>query len=207
MAYSKFSLKTVKETFGITLIEDQSLFDLSQIPSVTISPYLELTLAEGTSMALAINTEKSRSEWIIAPILTEVRKQVHAQISLFSGRSFTVDRKRGLYGQCDYLLSLSPEQLYIAAPAIAVVEAKKEDIVAGLGQCIATMYAAWLFNERENRPLPWIYGAVTTGTTWKFLKLRDRMVYIDQDEYYFKEIQTILGIFQVILTTIDHPQE
>jgi len=51
------------------------------------------------------------------------------------------------------------EQLYLSAPAIAIVEAKKEDIIGGLGQCIATLYAASIFNQRENNPIPCIYGA------------------------------------------------
>ena len=84
-------------------------------------------------------------------------------ISLFSGIDFTVDRERGLSGFCDYILSQSAEQLYLDVPVMAVVEAKNEDIISGLGQCIAEMYAAKLYNEKENRLLPCIYGAVTTG--------------------------------------------
>jgi hypothetical protein len=74
------------------------------------------------------------------------------------------------------------------------VEAKNENIKAGLGQCIATMLAADLFNQQENTPEEVIYGAVTTGTDWKFLKLVGSKVYIDQSDYYIKEIDKILGI-------------
>ncbi|GCL35647.1 MAG: hypothetical protein ACKO9I_12000 [Sphaerospermopsis kisseleviana] len=51
----------------------------------------------------------------------------------------------------------------INAPVILVVEAKNENIKGGLGQCIAEMYAAKLFNEREENEITEIYGVVTTG--------------------------------------------
>lgn len=201
MAYSKFSLKAVKEQLGIKVIEDTQLFNPEEVSKVPVSDYLQTTLAEFAPLALSINTEKSRSEWIIAPVLAEVRKHYQNRISLFSGTTFTVDEARGLDGQCDYILSLNPEQLYIAAPIMAIVEAKKEDIVGGVGQCISTMYAAHLFNEREQLSLPWIYGAITTGTTWKFLKLHGQTAYLDRDEYYLKEIEMLLGIFNTIVLT------
>ena len=199
MAYSKFSLKTVKEHLGLRVIEDTRLFEAAQISPIPVSAYLQMTLAEFAPLALSINTEKARSEWIIAPVLAEVRKHAQNRISLFSGTTFTVDEPRGLDGQCDYMLSLNPEQLYIAAPLMAIVEAKKEDIVGGVGQCLATMYAAHLFNERESQTLPWIYGAITTGTTWKFLKLHGQTAYLDRDEYYLNEIETLLGIFHSMI--------
>ena len=62
---------------------------------------------------------------------------------------------------------------------IAVVAAKNEKIMAGMGQCIAEMVAMSIFNEREGRPLPRVYGAVTTGHGWKFLKLEGDTVSID----------------------------
>jgi hypothetical protein len=40
------------------------------------------------------------------------------------GKDFTVDASVGLNGVCDFLISRSPEQLEIEAPAIVLVEAK-----------------------------------------------------------------------------------
>ena len=91
-------------------------------------------------------------------------------------------------------MSLSPERLFISAPVIALVEAKKEDIKAGLGQCGAEMFAAQLFNEQEGNNIPTIYGAVTSGTVWRFLKLESNIVYIDPREYYLRDVGKILGI-------------
>lgn len=194
MAYSQFSLKDIKEKLNIQVIENQRLFDSQRVQKVAISDHLKVTLAESAPLALAINTEKSRSEWIIAPILAELRKQLNNQISLFSGSAFNVDASKGLEGQCDYIVSLNPEQFYITAPVLTIIEAKKENIVGGLGQCIAALYAAQIFNQREGNSVEVIYGAVTSGTVWKFIKLVQQQAYIDLDEYYLKEIEFLMGI-------------
>jgi len=197
MAYSKFSLKEVKSKLNIQVIEDKHLF--TNIAPFAISDYLQTTLKEFAPLALSINTEKSRSEWIIAPIMAELRRILDNKISLFSGSTFTVDVDADLDGQCDYIISLNPEQFYITAPIVTIVEAKKENIIQGFGQCIATMYAATIFNERENNQLPYVYGVVTTGTTWKFIKLSENKAYIDVDEYYLKEIEQLIGLFLSII--------
>jgi len=101
---------------------------------------------------------------IIAPILISVRKHLNGQISLFSGIDFTVDGQKGLNGTCDFIISRSPKLLILTAPVVTIVEAKKENINAGLGQCVAEMVAAKLFNEREGNNIQTIYGTVTTGT-------------------------------------------
>lgn len=56
------------------------------------------------------------------------------------------------------------------------------------------MIAARLFNQREGQPAEPIYGVVTTGTDWKFLKLVGQTVFIDITDYYIKEVAKILGI-------------
>jgi len=193
MAYSDFTLKKVKADLNLNIIEQTSIF--SEIPGIVISDALSTILARNVPLALSINTEKARSELIIINILVEVKEQLSEHISLFSGIDFTVDQERGLNGYCDYILSQSPEQLYLEIPVVTIVEAKNENIISGLGQCIAEMYAAKLYNDREETPLPCIYGAVTTGDEWKFLKLLEDTVYIDKPSYYLSDLSKIMGIF------------
>ncbi len=145
-------------------------------------------------LAVAINTEKARSEMIIAPILLEIRRKVNYNISLFSGVDFNVDFSQGLNGFCDFLISRSKEQLFIQAPVLTIVETKNENLKSGLGQCVAEMVAAQLFNQQEGNKISTIYGAVTIGTIWQFLKLHGALVSIDLREYYIRDIQKILGI-------------
>lgn len=205
MAYSDFSLAKVKSSFSLTLDESYSLFaDTKPIPP---SETLRALLSDYIPLATSISTEKARSEFLIAPILAEVRRLLNNRISLFSGNEFNVDPQNGLLGFCDYIISSSPEQLFITAPAIVIFEAKKEDIIGGLGQCVAAMVAAQYFNRNQGYEVERVYGSVTTGTNWKFLFLEETTVYIDRIEYYIKEVDKILGIllqpFQPILNIVE----
>ncbi|MBE9065452.1 hypothetical protein IQ260_02160 [Leptolyngbya cf. ectocarpi LEGE 11479] len=192
MAYSDFTLRKVKDTFSLKLVETGSF--LTGFAPVQPSDYLQQTLARNLAMAIAVGTEKARSELLISPILVEVRERLQRRVSLFSGTDFTVDASVGLNGICDFLLSQSQEQLLIEAPAVMIVEAKKEDLNPGLGQCIAELVAAQRFNQAHDRPIPAIYGAVTTGSLWRFLKLSGQTVEIDLADYAVPPVETVLGI-------------
>jgi hypothetical protein len=198
MAYSNFTLSKVKSDFGIITDETQDLF--TEIDPIQPSDLLSLVLKDQLPLAGAIYTEKARSELVVMPILMEVRRLMGNQISIFSGSSFEVDSTQGLDGRCDFILSRSPEQYYITSPVLTIIEAKNESIPSGLGQCIATMIAARLFNQREGNPTDILYGAVTTGTDWKFLKLEGKIALIDINDYYIKEIDKILAILRTTVT-------
>ncbi|KHD07927.1 hypothetical protein PN36_28215 [Candidatus Thiomargarita nelsonii] len=202
MAYSDFTLKRVKSDLNIEIIENEELFPY--IEGIEISQFLETMLKRNIPLALAINTEKARSELIIANILLEVKDQLKNEISFFSGIEFTVDKDRGLNGFCDFILSRSIEQFYLETPVVTIVEAKNENITGGLGQCIAEMYAAAIFNERESDEIACIYGAVTIGDEWKFVKLVGNTAYIDTVKYYANDIQKIVAILVEMLKKEHH---
>jgi hypothetical protein len=192
MSYSEFSLPESARRFSLTIDESQDLF--TPVQERTPSDLLTTVLAENTPLALAMQTEKARSELLIVPILLEVRRAMSGQVSLFSGADFNVDPSVGLNGVCDFLLSRSPHQVFIQSPVLAVVEAKREDIVSGMGQCVAEMVAAQRFNERDGSPIETVYGAVTTGDIWKFLKLEGSTAFIDLPTYYLNRVEAILGV-------------
>ncbi|MDZ8030265.1 hypothetical protein [Nostoc sp. DedSLP04] len=192
MAYSDFKLIEVIDSFGLVIHESSGLF--ANIQEQDCSDLLSTILKENVDLAVAISSEKARSEMIISPILLEIRRKFNYEISLFSGVDFTVDSQRGLNGFCDFILSLSSEQLLVRSPVVVLVESKNENLRSGLAQCIAEMIAAQLFNERGENQIKTIYGAVTIGTIWQFLKLESNVVSIDLSEYYIKDIKKILGI-------------
>jgi hypothetical protein len=152
MPYSQFSIEKVKQDFHLTTIEGVRFFPDSLEP-IAPSPRLQGIL-EDLPWAIAVDTEKARSEVIINPILLEVRRIFDRQISVFSGEEFNVDLSVGLNGTCDFLISRSSEQLTVEAPAIVIVEAKRSDLKSGLGQCIAEMVAAQRFNQGYRREIP-----------------------------------------------------
>ena len=193
MSYSEFTtILKVKQAFGLTTIEGPRF-----LPEITpIAPSATLTdfLANSLPVAVATGSEKARSEMIITPVLLEVRKILQDKISLFSGEDFTVDFKQGLNGICNFLISRSSEMLEIEAPAVAVVEAKKADLKTGIGQCIAEMVAMQKFNEAKGKPISVVYGSVSNGTQWRFLKLEEKTVFLDLNDYALVPLEQILGM-------------
>jgi hypothetical protein len=157
------------------------------------------TMKDGTDLALAINTEKARSEFIIAPVLLELRRSMHGSFGLFSGIEFDVDASRGLNGFCDFILTRSPRQIILTAPIVTIVEAKNDNLRSGLGQCIAAMVAAYEFNQKTGAGGGPIFGVVTTGSAWKFLRLNHPEVTVDIHEYYIDNLAKIVGILTQII--------
>jgi hypothetical protein len=192
MSYSDFNLEKIQKKFNLSIRENQELF--IEVNPIEPSPLLTEFLKKNAQLALKINTEKARSEMIIAPILLDLKEQTKTAISLFSGVDFNVDISQGLNGTCDFLISADSEQLFIKSPVITLVEAKKENIIGGLGQCVAEMIAAQLFNQQEGNEVPMILGVVTSGNIWKFLQLEKQECRIDLNEYYLKDLPKILGI-------------
>lgn len=193
MAYSDYTtIGKVKQAFSLTTVE--GIIFLPKIEPIPPSPTLTDYLSESLPLAIATGSEKARSEMIITPVLLEVRKIFKREISLFSGEEFNVDPSVGLNGVCDFLISRSPEQLEIEAPAVVIVEAKKADLKLGIGQCVAEMVAAQKFNEAQGKSTVAIYGSVSNGVLWRFLKLKGKIVTIDFTDYPILPVENILGI-------------
>ncbi|MCU0338826.1 MAG: hypothetical protein MUE30_02995 [Spirosomaceae bacterium] len=200
MAYSKFTLEMVVESFDLKLNYIPSIF-LDAVSTVPVSDILRKTLERNTIKALRINTEKARSELIVAPILVELQEICNNEIAFFSGIAFNVDKHKGLMGACDFLISIDRNQGFLTAPLISVVEAKNDNVNYGLGQCIAEMVAAQLFNANKKREIKIIYGVVTNGIAWKLIKLIDNQVFIEEGErsYDIDSMGELLGIFLKML--------
>lgn len=199
MSYSEFTIEKLKDQFDIEMNEETNLF--FQTSSAQVPKFLTELLERYVPLAITISTEKARSEWIIAPILAEFKFQFKEQTSLFSGIDFNIDKNKGLNGYCDYIISKSKEQLTICAPVLVLVEAKNDKITGGIPQCIAEMIAARIFNEQKHQDIQTIYGVVTTGSLWRFLKLVNNTAYVDIIEYPLQQLDKILGIFTEIVTT------
>lgn len=190
--------------------ENDSLF--TAVPPSQASDFLSDLLENGIPLARSVGTDKARSEFIIAPVLAEARKILKNKISLFSGIQFNVDPRQGLSGSCDFIISPCEQQLELTKPVLTVVGAKNENIRAGIPQCMAQMIASRVFNQREQNGIKYIFGCVTTGVVWKFLKYSRGTIFVDIDDYYIREIDKILGILLEImalfvfrLTVFPHP--
>jgi hypothetical protein len=191
MPYSSFTLDDVEEKFGLNF---QASSFIPELEPILPSEWLKETLLMTLPLAKIAGSEKARSEFIIAPILVELIKLTNNEISIFSGEDFTVDRELGLNGICDFIISRSSNQIKVSAPVIALVEAKKGVLKDGWGQCIAEMLAANKFNEHRKKSIEYMYGIVTSGNSWQFLRMKEQTVIIDPDEYTIGSIEKLLAI-------------
>jgi hypothetical protein len=196
MAYTDFTLETLQQTFGLR-VSPRPLFP--EVEPIVPTPWLQETLRRGQGLAPA--SEKARSEFIVVPILLTCRELLHETFVIYSGVRLDVDPERGLKGECDFILARSATVLVLQAPLLIVLEAKKNDIEEGIGQCAAQMVAARLFNERHRTPLDPLFGCVTTGETWQFLQLDGNQLAIDTRRYFINEVDKVLGILTAIMRT------
>ena len=199
MSYSDFISFEQLIPLGISQI--RTVEKLVDFEPIAPSEFLTEALKRYTPLATAINTEKARSEYLIAPILSEI-VILNPHASLFSGKSFMADPSIGLNGFVDFLLTANPNKLVIKAPIVTVIEAKNENINDGLAQCIATMYAAFLVNRRDPKiDAKTVYGSVTTGQVWRFLALTPNLeVLIDLKDRYLTPINELLGLLSAFIT-------
>ena len=196
MAYRDFTLNTLEEKFSI-INKGKVLFSKSDIVPIAPDSWLSETLEMG--QGLRLRSEKARSEAIVSPILFFLRKINANFFTIHSGEVLNVDKENGLNGECDFLLSQNTGSYTIDTPIISVVEAKKHDLDLGINQCTAQMYGSALYNRKKGKFAEIIYGCVTTGSEWRFLKLENNLLSIDEEIYTIKELPTILGIFQRII--------
>ncbi|MBD1804229.1 hypothetical protein H6F98_01905 [Microcoleus sp. FACHB-SPT15] len=199
MSYSDFISFDQLIPLGISQI--RTVEKLVDFEPIAPSEFLTEALKRYIPLATAINTEKARSEYLIAPILSEI-VILNPQASLFSGKSFMADPSIGLNGFVDFLLTANPDKLVIKAPIVTVIEAKNENINDGLAQCIATMYAAFLVNRRDPKiEAKTVYGSVTTGQVWRFLALTPNLeALIDLKDRYLTPINELLGLLSAFVT-------
>ena len=193
MSYTDFDIPRVEKELGLKV---KSRLLSWQIDFIEPSKWLNETLERGLENALI--SEKSRSEFLVAPILLAVKEVNENRVQVFSGQTLNVDANLGLTGECDFILSKTEPTPILREPIMAVVEAKKNDIELGLGQCIAQMVAARIFNHRQGNDFKEIFGCVTTGETWQFLKLEETFAIVDTERLYISEVGKILGVFKSI---------
>jgi hypothetical protein len=196
MCFQNFNFPQVQQDLGLT-VDEADLF--SHVANLVLREGFVAALTEGTNLALAVNTEKAESEFIIAPLLLELRRSLGDRFGLFSGVELAVDAGRGLNGVCDFIITKSARQFILSSPLIAIAEAKNDNLRSGLGQCIASMVAAQIFNQQSSDPIEAVFGVVTTGSAWKFLRLQQAVVTLDIKEYYIDNAGKILGVLTYIV--------
>ena len=132
-AYQDFTLESAEAAFGLIAQPGELFPGLSPAP---VPDWLRDLLQRGHRVA-ALVSEKARSEFLVVPVLLAAQDFVPGALAIYSGQRLDVDPDHGLVGECDYIIALTPPVPRLCAPRVTILEAKKGDIEAGLGQCLA----------------------------------------------------------------------
>lgn len=202
MAYRHIKLQELQDKFGIRQ-EAQVLFpNLKPIPP---SDWLVQTIQK-KRRGLRITTEKAVSEAIISAVLIEVQERNYKQTTLFSGENLLADKSLGLNGEVDFVFVRQPEASEIVVPVISITEAKLNlSIEKSKSQAIAQMLGAQYFNRKSDAAIQIIHGVVTNGTQWIFMRLNEKVVTVDENEYLINDLASIIGVFQEIIDFYKFP--
>lgn len=190
MTFSDFTLTSAESLLRLRVIAGE-LF--TERPLEPIPDWLREQLRRGRRFALT--SDKARAEFLVAPILSAVCERSGDALTIFSGERLDVDAELGLAGVCDFILALTEPLPRLKAPLVTILEAKKHGIESGIGQCIAQMFAAQRFNERSGFHSNDVFGCVTSGEIWQFLRLRGAEAIVDRDRYFIDKVGSLLAAF------------
>ena len=192
--YSSFSFPAVKKQFGLKSVRGV-IFD--NLEPIEPSSWLVVALEMASQMAIA--SEKSRSEWVVGPIMMAIKNANKDKMNILSGENMSVSKDISLTGECDFIFVKDPYTFTVESLIFCLVEAEKHDLIGGLGQCAAQMVGARMLNEQDGVNYPVIYGCVTTGSDWQFLKLENNLITLENKLKYINELPYLLGTFQRII--------
>ena len=192
--YSSFSFASVKKQFDLKSTKG-IIFD--NLEPIEPSTWLIDTLKMASQMAIV--SEKSRSKWIVGPIMMAIKNANKDKMNILSGENMSVSKDISLTGECDFIFVKDPHTFIVESLIFCLVEAEKHDLIGGLGQCAAQMVGARMLNEQDGVNYPVIYGCVTTGSDWQFLKLENNLITLENNLKYINELPYLLGTFQRII--------
>lgn len=195
LVYSQVTFQDLRDRFGIR-VETEPF--LPKITPLALPDWLIKYLAVNQLSPALAKSEKAVSEMLIAPVLSAVKEYNIGKIALFSGEPLTMTSE--LSGVCDFILAANPNAYLPEPPIMVLVEAKRQDLYGGIPQCIAEMLAARSVNNRAGIQYEAIFGCVTTGNEWLFLKLSGSRATTDPTIFYYPELDRVLGVFQWIIS-------
>ncbi len=178
-------LQLVTQSWGLQLVVQQT--PLLPPEPVSVAPRLDRLARHAADIATATN-ERTRVERLVSPLLLHLA--VESDLSLSCGAWLDVDRAAGLSGTMDHRLSrATPMRSPLLPPITAVMETKaRQD--ESVSHCLVQLVAA----QRWNASASVVYGAVTTELVWRFLKLEDTTVTLDQTDYPLFPLAPLLAL-------------
>lgn len=186
LTFQSMTYPLLEQRYGLTFAPRRTL--LASAAPVEPSPSLQEAIRRGRRTFLS--NERARAYYLVAPVLAELLALREGQIITLPEVDLEVPGVEGLCGNPDILITTS--QTTRIVPVVAIVEAKRDDVDAGIPQCAAELFASTLLNQGRTRTL---YGCVTTGFEWRFLCLaaETKVLTVDAEVYLINELSRLLG--------------
>lgn len=137
-------------------------------------------------------SEMARREALIAPILFAVCGHIEQELKI----EYRVEVSQQLKGTLDYYIP--------SAQNLLVIEAKNADLGRGFTQLGAELVALDQWTQQD---APVIYGAVTTGDSWRFGQLLRAERKILQDTKLYSIPLELEKLLIVLLGIIQRPED
>ena len=184
-SFSQVTQTELEKEFGINVVGGRFL---PQIEHWSVPSWLAHTLAYRRKSFATMRSEKAISESLIAPVLMAVEEKYRDKITIFSGEPLITEELSGI---CDFLITKVPIAISPKSGYFVLVESKKQDLFSGIPQCVAEMYAAQILNGNDDT----VYGCVSIGIEWLFIKLEGKVATIDPTIFTITEVDKILSVF------------
>lgn len=158
------STEDILNYFGYSKVNESLDLPLSKKEIVNFD-VLDARLKEHL-IHISLENELTRREFLLAPILSEVRHITQSKLR----SEYWFQFNHQLRGSFDYLLKKEKN--------LVIAEAKQADLTRGFTQLAVEMIA---IDKAEATEKPVIYGAVTTGEEWRFGRLDRQTKIVYQD--------------------------
>jgi len=133
---------------------------------------------------ISVNSEASKREIMIAPILQGVIRSVEAKLNI----EYAIEVDERLSGLIDYFFHSKQD--------VIVIEAKKGDLEKGFNQLAAEMIAVDKYEENDSPNI--IYGAISIGEVWRFALLEREIKRLVKDIHTFRFPEDLLDIYSIL---------
>lgn len=117
---------------------------------------------------------------------------LHGNLKIWKAAALNTDT---LTGVADYIIA--PNREYMATPLLCVAEAKRDDFVQRLAQCLAEMAACRWNNAQKGHDVD-VYGIVSNGQGWQFYKLTRAGEVYETDLFNTKYLPELLGALNYV---------
>lgn len=146
------------------------------------------TVIEDALLHISLENEITRREFLIAPVMAEIRRLTEAKLR----SEYWFEYNHQLKGSLDYFL--------LRERNLLVVEAKNADMGRGFTQLAVEMVA---IDKADQTNQDVIYGVITMGNIWQFGELDRKRKIVTQDIKNYDLIEDLEDLVRIFIEILE----